>query len=104
MNPQPNLTISFSSHAAERVPEQLLLVEQEAWKPYTGYVTKGNMVRYLANMLYGDAYQAKIDCGLAGDYAAAAIYVYPLRDDVQYQLLTTHGQLSEPEFEEAEIV
>lgn len=102
MSQQPNLTINFSPEQSARVSEELLLVEQAEWRPYTGYVTKGNMVRYLANLLYGEAYQAQIDCGLTGGQVVAAIHVYPLRGDVQYQLLTTHGVLSEPVLEESE--
>lgn len=103
MSQQPNLTINFISAVEERVSEALILVEQAEWQPYTGYVTKGNMVLRLANMLYGSEYQAEIDCGLTGGQVVAAIYVYPLRDGVQYQLHATHGVLSEPAFEAAEI-
>ena len=102
MSQRPSLTINISPAQSARVSEQLVLVEQAEWAPYTGYVTRGNMVRYLANMLYGEAYQAKIDCGLIGGQVVSALYVYPLRDDVQYQLLATHGVLSDPAFEESE--
>lgn len=102
MSLRPNLTITITPEQSARVSEELILVEQAEWRPYTGYVTRGNMVRYLANLLYGEAYQAQIDCGLTGGQVVAAIHAYPLRNDVRYQLLTTHGVLSEPVMEESE--
>jgi len=99
---QHNLTINITSPEAARISEELLLVEQADWKPFTGYVTKGNMVRRIANMLYGDAYQAEIDCGMVGSQVVAAIYVYPLRDNVRYRLVATHGVLSDGQFEASE--
>jgi len=96
---QLNLTINFSAASVEkRDSGELLLIEQEDWKPYTGLVTKGNMARQLASLLYSDAYQAQVDCGvMANGDVVCAVYVYKLRPDVQYQLTVTHGELAGPE-------
>lgn len=74
--------------------KELILVEQEAWRAYTGTVTALNLVRYLAKVLYSEEWQAKVDCGFTGDDLVIVLYVYPLYPGVTHRLVATAGQLS----------
>lgn len=82
----------------------LLLLEQEPWGAYCGILTRANVRRYMANLLYGIFWQAPgvdvndteyVDC-CWGDALAIPIYAYPLDDGVAYRLLTTAGRLDPP--------
>lgn len=90
---QATLTIPYRLEAIE--PLQLLLLEQEPWSVYTGRVTKQELVRWLAAVLSGEEYQARIDCGMAGDALVCLIYAYPLVQDLNYRLMTSWGTLSD---------
>ncbi len=85
-----------------REPIDLVLLEQREWRPYAGIVTKANMVRYLARILYGDQWQEQIDCGLSGDAIIIGIHVFPLRPGVRFRLAATIGELSDGDYEEIE--
>ena len=98
------LTLTYSARTGSQAASRdLLLIEQEEWQPYTGYVTKAEMVRALARMLYGAETESQVNCGVAGGQVVAAIYVYRLEPGVIYQLLASAGTLSEPAAEEKEM-
>ncbi len=99
----PRLTLTYSGQSAERVALDLLLIEQEDWRPYTGVVTLGDMVGYLAALLYGEDFQDRIDCGLTGGEVVCAVFVYPRRAGLAYQFHTSHGILSERRIEDIEV-
>jgi hypothetical protein len=99
----PRLTLAYSGQASEREALDLLLIEQEDWRPYTGVVTLAGMVGYLAALLYGEDYQDRIDCGLTGGEVVCAVFVYPRRAGLVYQFHASHGSLSERQIEEIEI-
>lgn len=99
---QAAFSFSFSPQEGVREPIDLVLLEQREWRPYAGIVTKANMVRYLARILYGDQWQEQIDCGLSGDAIVIGIYVYPLRPGVRFRLAATIGELSDGDYDEVE--
>lgn len=72
----------------------LLQIEQQPWAPYTGKVTRAEMVRYLSALLYGGEYQSSIDCGLVAGAVVCVVNVYPRVADLVYQFQTSHGTLS----------
>lgn len=101
--PQPTISLNFVPlERGEREPIDLVLLEQREWRPYAGIVTKANMVRYLARILYGDQWQEQVDCGFSGDAIIIGIYVFPLRPGVQFRLAATIGELSDGDYEERE--
>lgn len=75
-------------------PLDLLMIEQEDWQPYTGVVTRAELVRYLASALYGERYQSRVDCGMAAGAVVCAINVYPRVAGLAYQFHASHGTLS----------
>lgn len=102
MAPQP-LQISFQGRTNTREPLDLLMIEQEEWKPYTGYVTKANIVKWLANALYGAEDEVYVDCGMIGDHFVCGIFAYPFERGLAYRLETSWGELSERAEEEIEV-
>lgn len=100
-----SLTISLAVPASDREPRDLLQIEQDDWLPYTGVVTRAEMVRFVAAILYGGVYESRLECGLAGGAVVCAIRVYPRIPALAYQFSTSWGTLSEraviePEIEE----
>ena len=58
---QPALSLDFVPRdGGAREPIDLVLLEQREWRPYAGIVTKANMVRYLARILYGVSIHAPV--------------------------------------------
>lgn len=90
------LQLEYARPAAGKAPD-LLFYEQEKWAPYTGLVTKANLVKMLARLLYGDRYQETIDCGMrdGGKSFVAVVHAYPLVPNLQFETHTTYGTLSE---------
>jgi len=80
-----------------------LLLRQGKWSRYVGKVTKGEMVRWVAAAIGGKDYQAKVDCGLAGDAVVCTIEAYPFFQDLAYRLVSSWGELSERSVELVEI-
>lgn len=99
-----NQVVIYTPIQSAEQTRDLLLLEQERWKPYCGILTRANVRRYLANVLYGsywlgpgvDIHDTQyVDC-CWGDPMAIIIYAYPLDDDVRYRLTATAGRMSEP--------
>ncbi len=98
------LTLTYAAaDAAEGEPLDLLLIEQQDWRLGTGLVTKAELVGALANWLYDEDYQSRVDCGFVGEDLVCAVFVYPRRAGLAYQFHTSHGTLSERSVELAEI-
>lgn len=97
-----HILINFINPDRDRDPLDLLKIEQEEWAPYTGYVTKANVVKYLAELLYGSGDEVQVDCGMVGDTVVCGVFAYPLEPDLTYQLHTSWGELSERSVEEIE--
>lgn len=101
-----DLTVTISN-ASSVTPLDLITIEQEEWSPYTGYLTKANMVKIVASYLYGTDFGATIDCGIADGQLVTLIYAYPKIADLDYTMRCSRGTLSERlvEFvEETEVV
>lgn len=88
------LSLALAASSSTATSLDLLYIEQRAWLPWTGQVTKPQLVRYLASLLYSEAYQDQIDCGLSGGSVVCVVDVYPKRAGLAYQFFTSHGQLS----------
>ena len=88
------LTLTYQRPQSSRTPRDLLQIEQDDWRPYTGVVTVGEMVGYLANWLYSEQYDSMIDCGLVGDDVVCTVRVYPREPNLAYQFYTSWGTLS----------
>lgn len=76
-----------------------VLLEQDAWKPYTGFLTKAGAVAYLRSLLFGEPDDAPTEnCGAAGgvdgNAATGTVYAYPDPPELAYQLHVSNGTLS----------
>lgn len=80
-----------------------LIVEQEGWSLYTGKITKQEVVRYLLSVIDERRYEIAVDCGMAGDELVVPVFVYPLINNLQYDLYSSYGELSERYSETLEI-
>ena len=89
-----HITLTYSGQRSEREPLDLLLIEQQEWKPYTGVVTKGSMIKYLSALLYSESYEEQLDCGMSGGNVVCSVYVYPRVLGLAYQFHASHGTLS----------
>jgi hypothetical protein len=92
---QQSLTISLVHPDQGREPLDLLLLEQEEWRPYTGRVSSVAMVNWLAAVLYGEEFTHRLDCGMSGEAMVCAVFAYPRVAGLAYQLRASHGELSE---------
>lgn len=92
MNQSFSVTFSNPSSSSS---EKLLTIEQEGWEVFMGTVTAANMIRYIRQLMFGEAEDVYVDCGLDGDgNVVTVVHVYPLRKDVGYRLMTSYGNLS----------
>lgn len=74
----------------------LLQLEQEEWAPYTGFVTKSNMVRQIGKMLFADhGWNPVVGCALMNGLLYSLIYAYPLLPTTKFKVLSSYGYLSE---------
>lgn len=90
------LSITFSNQSLSQEPFDALLIEQDDWKPYTGIVTKKDVVRYLASIFWPEeSFNPQFDCGIVGGEMICPIYVYPYTQGLAYQFKTSYGTLSE---------
>lgn len=101
----PTLPLPINLSGKKSGPESsdLLLLEQEQWK--RGRLSKAGLVRYLARLLYRQTEEGAgdrlVDCNLDSDnMILLGLYVYPLRERVQYRLAATIGNLAGGEYEE----
>lgn len=78
-----------------------LLLEQEAWDPYTGHLTKVAAVGWLRKMLFGG--DAPIpNCPGDGPGYQKAVYAYPSPEGLNYRAYISHGRLTGPVIERRE--
>lgn len=104
--PTLSLPLNISGTKSTPAPSDLLLIEQKEWK--RGRLSKAGLVRYLARVLYSNTEEGTadlsaglIDCNLNSDnMILLGLYVYPLRERVQYRLAATIGNLAGGEYEE----
>ena len=102
-----SLTLSFTGQSSDRSPVDALMIEQEPWTKYTGYLTKTSLVKALVNRLYGGQYSGLVDCGMDGDQLSVAVHVYPYNPFLSYNFFASSGVLSSPvvdQFDHEEIV
>lgn len=87
------------SNADRGVSAGRVLLEQEPWDPYVGYLTKGGAVAYLRGLLFGEADQElpATNCGIdvaAGGITKGTVYAYPDPPELGYLLALSHGTVS----------
>lgn len=73
-----------------------VLIEQDAWEPYTGLLTKAGAFSYLRSLLFGEPDDAPLaDCGASGgvdgNAATGTVYTYPDPPELIYQLHVSNG-------------
>ncbi len=98
------LTISFGEDSAAPATD-LVLLEQEPEGAYAGRLTKLGAARYLDWALYATAGAPApnvVGCGGAPGNLDTALLVWPLLDDVRYQLFATIGNLGAASLGEVE--
>ena len=91
----PSLTISFNPDAVE--PVVRIKIDQKKWHPYTGYVTKIDVAKFIANAVLGigddEPYETTNRC--TDNEMIADIYAYPYEVDLNYTMFSSYGTLSE---------
>lgn len=98
-----SLTLVYRPPSSQKDPLDLLRLEQEKWSVYTGKISKGEMIRWLGAMVRNTPYQSRIDCGVKGDQLVCTLYAYPYTPELNYQLYTSWGTLSDRRAETIEI-
>lgn len=88
------LTLAYAGQSGNGALD-LLAIEQEPWSVYTGSITKGEMIRWLAAVVTGEDYQSRIDCGMAGDQLVCTLYAYPAVPGLNYRMFASWGALSD---------
>lgn len=74
------------------VNDDSVLLEQEAWDPYVGFLTKLGVVAYLNKLLYqGDDLEP--NCAYDGSSYSKTIFAYPSRPDLNYIIGCSWGTL-----------
>jgi hypothetical protein len=78
-----------------------VMIEQNAWSPYTGYLTKGGAVAYLYSLLFGDPEDAPAEnCGATGgvdgNAATGTVYTYPTPHTLQYKFAVSNANITGP--------
>lgn len=89
--PYQNLRITRSLSGGESAGS--VLIEQDAWKPYTGLLTKAGAVAYLHSLLFGEPDDAPTEnCGASdGNIATGTVYTYPNPPELLYKLSVSNG-------------
>jgi hypothetical protein len=88
--------------SGNRQPEVLIMLEQETYINYVGYVTKAAAVRHLANLIYQKHNDVQVNCGVTAGRLGIGINAYPYFPDLNYRLLCSYGTLSDPTILEVE--
>lgn len=98
----PYQTLSITRSNQREESSAYVLLEQEPWDQYVGMLTKGGVVAYLNNLLFGDEKQEE-DCGVAEDGTISSlIYAYPSPASLNYRIAISHGELGERIVDEVE--
>lgn len=89
------LRITRGLSSASGIARGSLLIEQEAWSPYVGYLTRGGAVAYLQALLFGEPEDAPPpNCGIGPDgRITAEIYTYPDPPELLYNIAATNGSV-----------
>lgn len=90
-----SLSSVLSFESASTADNEVLLVTQDEWSPYTGKVSKQQVVRYLLSLLETSTYEMSVNCGMAGDALVVPIFCYPMVAGLDYTLYSSYGDLSE---------
>jgi hypothetical protein len=80
----------------------LIMLEQAGFLPYTGFVTKAAALNFLENLIYSTQSTVKINCGTDGENLNLIINAYPYFPELNYQLFSSYGTLSEVIIQEVE--
>lgn len=103
-----SFSVTFTNTPPDSSSQDLLDLEQDSWESYVGRLTAANMVRYIRNMLFGEAEDSYFDCGLDGEgRCVTVIHAYPLTSDLGYRIYCSYGELGSgiiTSFDETEIV
>ena len=83
------------------LPGSQLLIEQTAYAPYTGRITKLAMGVLLSNLIYGREDALPVDCGFDGDAFIVGLLVYPRTPELQFTMYLSHGSMGVPAIEES---
>jgi len=71
-----------------------VLLEQERWDPYIGMLTKGGVVAYLHDLLFGEGDGVEENCGVNEDGSVSGnVFAYPDPPDLNYSAKISHGVL-----------
>lgn len=96
-----SLRLTLTTPQSAGISGGSVLLEQEAWDPYTGHLTKVAALGWLRKMLFGgDAPIA--NCPGDGPGYQKALYAYPSPEGLNYRAMLSHGQLTGPVIERRE--
>jgi hypothetical protein len=87
-----SLRLVIVSPDRSRDNDDFVLLEQEPWDPYVGFLTKLGVVAYLNKLLFQGPDLAE-NCGWDGDTLSRQIFGYPSRRDLNYTAGCSHGTL-----------
>lgn len=81
-----------------------VLLEQDEWDSYTGYLTRMGALAYLNNLLFGDEDDAEEEnCGVDLDgHVRKNVYAYPDPANLHYLIGLSHGEMGPQTVEELE--
>jgi len=76
-----------------------VMIEQNAWSPYTGYLTKGGAVAYLYSLLFGEPDDGPGEnCGATGgvdgNTATGTVYTYPDPPELPYKFSVSNASVT----------
>jgi len=91
---QHNLRIVYGSLLSNGIGLGSVLLEQEAWQPYVGYVTKVKALQWLRSFIWGAAFPTS-NCHSDSPGFSKTIYAYPSSPGLNYKFGVSRGVISE---------
>jgi len=88
-----NITLSYPSYFNEGGGSVML--EQETWNPYTGHLTKMQVVGWLGRIILNWVSPSE-NCRPPGDGWGKYLYAYPYPANLRYRIGVSHGNLGQP--------
>lgn len=95
------LRLTIVSRDRSRDNDDFVLLEQEAWDPYVGFLTKLGVVAYLNKLLF-EGPDVEPNCGWDGSSFSKQIYAYPSRPELNYLAGCSHGTLGPQRVQEVD--
>ncbi len=103
-----SLTVTFSGGVVTEIVRDSLILKQEDWEGSVGKVKMSDFYNFAYNILSSYTVENNTDCGLNSDGSCTlTIYAYPSVPDLEYQLHTSYGSLSDrsiDNFEHQELI